>query len=264
MLPSDFFCVKDTLECGQCFRFSNDGEYYTVYAGVDENVKSIKLSQTDFSDVNNNPFWFDYFDLASDYVSMQKSFIDVNPIIKSAVEYSPGIRILNQDPWEALCSFVVSQNNNIPRIKGIIERMCTRFGLRNSDGVAGFPSALTLANATEDELRLTGLGFRAPYIINTAKAVCNGKVDFDKLKSCKIDDARGILTAIKGIGPKVANCALLFGCHRLDCFPVDTWMKKVMDEYFDGQGGSIFGEYAGLAQQYLFHWIRTKDKQNDI
>ncbi len=146
---------------------------------------------------------------------------------------------------------MVSQNNNIKRIMSIVEHLC------NFYGEGGFPSSLCLANAKEEDLRALGLGFRASYIINTAKAVEDGLIDLEKLKVVDIDQARAMLMSVKGIGPKVANCALLFGCHRLDCFPIDVWMKRAMAEFFPGKDESIFGPYAGVAQQYIFHYART-------
>ena len=254
------FNVEATITSGQCFRFRNNGGVFTVYSGVDENVKSIQISQDTSETLFNNEYWSNFFDLQTDYKAIEKEFSSINPIMEEACAYAPGIRILNQNPWEALCSFVVSQNNNIKRIMGIVDRMCNSFGKTNAEGIHGFPCAQALANASEEDLRATGLGFRVPYIINVSRAVADGKINFDELRTSDISQARRILMNIKGIGPKVADCALLFGCHRLDCFPVDTWMKKVMETYFPGQDGTIFGRYAGVAQQYLFHWARTGEK----
>lgn len=251
--------IKDTITSGQCFRFTQNQDCFTVLAGVGKNVRQLTISQKDLSGLED-PFWNNYFDMQTDYETMKKSFEKISPIMKKACDYAPGIRILNQDPWEALCSFVVSQNNNIKRIMGIVDRMCSVFGEKNNQGLCGFPKAEVLAAASEQELRAIGLGFRAPYIINTAKAVSEGKIDLERLKTCDIEEAEKTLLSIKGIGPKVASCALLFGCHRLDCFPIDTWMRKVMDTYFPGQTSQVFGPYAGLAQQYLFHWARTGEE----
>lgn len=245
--------LKDTLQSGQCFRFSEENGVWTVYSGVQENCRVLKVSQDDLSVIENDPYWRHFFDLDTDYEKLKEEFSKINPLMAKACTYAPGIRILNQDPWEALCSFVVSQNNNIKRIMGIVERMCDFYG------GGGFPSAKVLAQAKEEDLRGLGLGFRASYIINTAKAVNDGEIDLENLKRIDIDEARGILMKVKGIGPKVADCALLFGCHRLDCFPMDVWMKRVMATFFPGQDKSIFGPYAGVAQQYLFHYARTGD-----
>ncbi len=243
--------LKDTLPSGQCFRFSEDNGTWTVKAGVGTSVRTLTVRQDDLSPITDDPFWANFFDLDTDYESLKAEFSKISPLMAQACDYAPGIRILNQDPWEALCSFVVSQNNNIKRIMGIIDRMS------NFYGEGGFPTVESLVNAREEDLRMLGLGFRAPYIVNTARAVNDGSVDLDALKKIDIDEARAILMKVKGIGPKVADCALLFGCHRLDCFPMDVWMKRVMANFFDGQDKSIFGPYAGVAQQYLFHYART-------
>lgn len=248
--------LKDTIPSGQSFRYTNNEDLWTVVAGVDKDIKTISVTQDNIIDIEKNPFWRNYFDMDTDYDAMKKEFSKVSPIMKKACEYAPGIHILNQDSWEALCSFVVSQNNNIKRIMAIVDRMCTTFGPKVGN-VFGFPKAEILAGCTEQSLRDVGLGFRAPYIINVSTAVAEKKIDLNYIKTCNIDEARKVLMQVKGVGPKVADCALLFGCHRLDCFPLDVWMKKVMNTYFEGCGPEIFGQYAGLAQQYLFHWART-------
>lgn len=243
--------LKDTLLSGQCFRVGECNGIWTVKAGVGPSLRVLTVSQDDLSPITDDPFWTHYFDLGLDYEGLKSRFSKLSPTMDKACSYAPGIRILNQDPWEALCSFVVSQNNNIKRIMGIVERMCSFYG----DGA--FPKASVLASASEDDLRSLGLGFRAPYIVNTAKAVLYGDIDLEALRTMDIGDARACLMKVKGIGPKVADCALLFGCHRLDCFPMDVWMKRAMAEFFPGRDKSIFGEYAGVAQQYIFHYART-------
>ncbi len=248
--------LKDTLLSGQCFRVGECNGIWTVKAGVGASLRTLTVSQDDLSPITEDPFWSNYFDLGLDYECLKSRFSQLSPVMAKACSYALGIRILNQDPWEALCSFVVSQNNNIKRIMGIIERMCNFYGGACS-GEGGFPEVSTLADASEDDLRAIGLGFRASYIVNTAKAVLYGDIDLDALKTMDIDAARACLMKVKGIGPKVADCALLFGCHRLDCFPMDVWMKRAMAEFFPNEDKSIFGEYAGVAQQYIFHYART-------
>ncbi|MCF0237814.1 MAG: DNA glycosylase [Sphaerochaetaceae bacterium] len=243
--------LKDTLTSGQCFRFTEEDGKWTVKAGVGENFKTITVKQDDLSPIYDDPFWFNYFDFATDYEGLKKEFSTISPIMKKACDYAPGIHILNQDPWEALCSFVVSQNNNIKRIMGIVERLCSFYGN------GAFPQAEILCEAKVQDLEKIGLGYRAPYIIAVAKTVASNSLDFENLKTINIDKARKILISIYGIGPKVADCALLFGLHRLDCFPMDVWMKKAMATWFPNQGKEIFGPYAGVAQQYIFHYART-------
>ena len=243
--------LKDTLLSGQCFRIHECNGFWTVKSGIGPLFRILVVSQDDLSPITEDPFWSNYFDLGFDYSVLKNEFSKISPIMEKACSYAPGIRILNQDPWEALCSFVVSQNNNIKRIMGLVEKLCTTYGQ------GGFPSSKTLASAKEEDLRALGLGFRASYIINTARAVEEGKINLERLKNIGIEEARAELMAVKGIGPKVANCALLFGCHRLDCFPMDVWMKRAMATFFPGEDESIFGPYAGVAQQYIFHYART-------
>lgn len=254
--------LKDSLFSGQCFRVKEDDGLFTVICGVDKNVRSLSIRQNQLEEIEKDPFWMNFFDVATDYDAMKKRFSQISPVMAEACAYAPGIRILNQDPWEALCSFVVSQNNNIKRIMGIIERLCDRFGETGKNGLRGFPCAQTLSQASEADLKACGLGFRAPYIINTARAVCSGDIVLDELKTINIEQAMKKLVSIKGIGPKVASCSLLFGCHRLDCFPMDVWMKRAMAAWFPGKDSSVFGENAGVAQQYLFHYARTGVKND--
>ena len=263
MLTERDLSLKQTLQSGQTFRATESDGVWTVFSGTDENVRTLTISQNNLEKAQNNPYWSNYFDLQTDYNAMKERFSKVSPVMERACAYAPGIRILRQDSWEALACFVVSQNNNIKRITGIVDRICKRFGKKNEEGVSGFPCAKTLADAPLDELRDTGLGFRDSYIKNTACAVLDGKIDFAELKKVPVDEARKTLVSVKGIGPKVADCALLFGCHRLDCFPMDVWMKRVMSVFFEGKDGSIFGENAGVAQQYLFHWARTAGEMNN-
>jgi len=263
MLTERDLSLKQTLQSGQTFRATESDGVWTVFSGTDENVRTLTISQNNLEKAQNNPYWSNYFDLQTDYNAMKERFSKVSPVMERACAYAPGIRILRQDSWEALACFVVSQNNNIKRITGIVDRICKRFGKKNEEGVSGFPCAKTLADAPLDELRDTGLGFRDSYIKNTACAVLDGTIDFAELKKVPVDEARKTLVSVKGIGPKVADCALLFGCHRLDCFPMDVWMKRVMSVFFEGKDGSIFGENAGVAQQYLFHWARTAGEMNN-
>ena len=176
-----------------------------------------------------------------------------------AVEKCGGIRILRQQPWETVISFIISANNNIPRIRGIIDRLCTGFG---TDGC--FPTPEQLAVQTPETLSPLRAGFRTKYILDAARKVADGTLCLDQLADMPLQQAREQLMTVNGIGPKVAECILLYGFHRLDAFPVDTWIKKVLCQcYPDG-----FPEWIapkGVAQQYLFHYIRVccpKEEQN--
>ena len=162
-----------------------------------------------------------------------------------------------QSPWETLCSFIISQNNNIKRIAGIIERLCENFGDELGDGVYSFPSAEKLACLSVDDLSVLRSGFRAKYIIDAAKKVSSNEVDFKKVASAELSEARAELMKITGVGPKVADCALLFGFHRLDAFPTDVWIKRALSYLYPNGFPDFADQYKGIAQQYLFHYVRT-------
>lgn len=252
--------LKETLECGQCFRW--DEVSPNEYTGVVQNLTvTVKTNNNNFiientSEDDFNKIWANYFDLYTDYGSIKNKLSRIHPTLKSAAEYAPGIRILNQDPWEALCSFIISQNNNIPRIKGIIKRLCEGFGKKIKDDIYSFPSAKDLSSCTVEDLAPLRSGFRAKYIIDAAQKVASHTLDLEKIKTLPINDAREQLMTIKGVGPKVAECALLYGMHRLECFPLDVWMKRAMEKLFPGMTPEDFGENAGIAQQYIFHYSR--------
>lgn len=253
------FDLAQTLDCGQAFRWSVDergvwcgiagGRFIKLYR-IDNDIVIDGADRTDFED-----FWFDYFDLNRDYADIIKKISD-NDTVRVAAEFGSGIRILRQQPWEALCSFIISQNNNIPRIKGIIERLCKTFGDKIEGGYT-FPTAERLAALTVEDLSPLRCGFRAKYILDAAKRVASGEIVLEDLKTAHFDDAREILMQIKGVGPKVADCVLLFGLGHIEAFPRDVWIKRAMTELFDGCLPQSAIEYAGIVQQYIFYYIRS-------
>ena len=174
----------------------------------------------------------------------------------STAKYAPGIRILRQEPYEALCTFIISQNNNIKRIKGIVQRLCESYGEPLPNGQFAFPTALTMAQLSVDDLAPLRAGFRARYLCDAAKRVADGEVDLEYCRTAGYDDARAELMKITGVGVKVADCTLLFGLHRVEAFPIDVWMKRAMEKLFPDMTADDFGEYAGIAQQYIFHYSR--------
>lgn len=251
--------LAHTLDCGQCFRWIlvDDGVWEGIVRG-----RFFRLRQSDVSEPGSpiyaDPSLNDYFDLTLDYRKIKEGLSCVDPHMALACRYAPGIRILRQEPWEALCSFIISQNNNIKRIRLIIERLSDRYGTP----VAGtsrhaFPSAESLAGTSDEALRSLGTGFRASYILDAATKVANGEIVLNQLVAMPMDEARVALMRIHGVGPKVADCALLYGLHRLEAFPMDVWMKRVMASHFPDRDCGCFGRYAGIAQQYLFHLERT-------
>ena len=262
------FSVFSTFDCGQCFRFDHvaSDEYKTVFSGVARGRRVsfaqnapgelyiIGASEEDF------PTWENYLALDVDYDAMNEAMIAAVPegddrkTMRRAVDASHGIRILRQDRWEALCSFIVSQNNNIPRIKKIIAALCEKYG-DDIGGAHDFPTAASLDAAGEEAIFALRTGFRAKYIADAAKRVAEDGSFLDSVAAAKdYGDAERLLSSIKGVGPKVAACALLFGFERYDAFPVDVWIKKVLANRFsEGFDWHVFGQAAGVAQQYLFY-----------
>lgn len=253
------FDLAQTLDCGQAFRWSqNDsgiwhgiayGKYIELYCQNGD----IIINNSNEQDFNN--IWRNYFDLDNDYSKIIKE-VSANPTIAKAANYSSGIRLLNQEPWEALCSFIISQNNNIPRIKGIIERLCENFG-KKIDGGYTFPSANDIAKLTVDDLAVIRSGFRAKYILDAAQKVACGEIDLTALMQTDYDTARQKIMTIKGVGPKVADCVLLYGLGHKNAFPRDVWINRALDQMFDGNIPECAKQYGGIVQQYIFHYIRN-------
>ena len=254
------FDLKQTLDCGQAFRWSpiDDNTWHGValgkYLKIGRYNDDIILYDTCLKDYEDK--WKRYFDLDRDYSEIIK-VLSQNSILKAAADENNGIRILNQDSWEALCSFIISQNNNIPRIKGIIERLCVKYGTAIEKGFYTFPSAEVLAELNPEDLADIRCGFRARYIIDGAKKYLNGDIDINLIRTAPTDDARNELMKIVGVGVKVADCTLLFGFGRIDALPKDVWIKRAIEEYFDGKFPECAKGYEGIAQQYLFNYIRA-------
>ena len=249
-----------TLDCGQCFRWTEnpDGSWHGVVGSKKVNAVCQGDELIIMGDVSENDreMWSAYFDLKRDYSLLCDRFC-ADKWLKKAVSAYPGIRVLHQEPWETLCSFIISQNNNIPRIKGIIGRLCCSFGDDLGDGDFTFPSAETIAQKGAEDLTVLRAGFRVKYILDAAKKVAGGEIDLAQIENDDIDKARLELQKISGVGPKVAECALLYGFGRIDAFPVDVWVRRIMEElYPEGLPECVKG-VEGIAQQYLFHWRRN-------
>ena len=259
------FNLKQTLECGQCFRFTENED--GVFCGVAFNKELAFRADGDLLYINCEQSFADEF--IAPYLSFDEDYDYINSILsedktlKSAIEYAGGIRILRQEPWETLCSFIISQNNNIKRIAGIIDRLCENFGDPIEDGRYTFPSAEKLSSLFPEDLAPIRSGFRAKYIIDAAKKVYSGEVNFKEIENADIDSAREMLMQISGVGPKVADCVLLFGFHKLEAFPKDVWIKRIMETYYPNGLPEFAIKYGGIAQQYLFHYIRTAESINN-
>ena len=254
---TDKLDIVKTFECGQCFRWNADEN--GVYHGVaGENPAKVFVNGDKVYITSEAPesFWRSYFDMDTDYELAAAGF--TGEYLERCREFGKGIRILRQEPWEALCSFIISQNNNIPRIKGIVSRLCENFGEKTGGGYT-FPSAEVISNCTVEDLAPLRSGFRAKYIIDAAKKVSDGTVDFARIDREPIEFGRENLMQIKGVGAKVAECTLLYGFHKLEAFPVDVWVKRIMAEmYPDGLPECVKGT-EGIAQQYLFHYRRNME-----
>lgn len=248
-----------TFNCGQCFRWKESDS--KAFSGVVRG-RAVTVHMNKTSLIINNAcesdrgMWEDYFDLSLDYGEIIDRLSTLHPVMKDAAAFSRGIRILSQEPFEALITFIISQNNNIGRITGIVGRLCTHFGEEIGDSSFAFPTAKTLASLSEDDLIPIRAGFRHRYILDAARKIDNCEIDLEALRIMPYEDARKTLMTIKGVGVKVADCVLLYGLHRLDGFPMDVWMKRAMKELFDDMNPDVFGEYAGIAQQMIFHYSR--------
>lgn len=260
----DMINIPLTLDCGQAFRWKECGENM-FRAPVKGHV--ITVSQTggriEFSSSCGadtlKALVTEYFDLNRNYTGIEK-IISKDRYVAEGMQTCRGIRILRQDPFEALISFIISQNNNVPRIKGIIETLCRSFGRELEYGLYSFPEPETLANLTEEDLAVLHSGYRAAYIIDASKKVVSGEINLDILSSVDDNICNEKLLSIKGVGGKVAACVMLFGLGKLNAFPMDVWMKRVVKVLYPDSPDFIssFEGYAGVAQQYLFVLARME------
>ena len=279
------FEPKHIFECGQCFRWNlEQDDSYTGVVG--ENVINVKKDQNNIiikgnfkekaSDVCNK-----YFDLDTNYEEIKQRLSAIDDNMKLSIQYGNGIRILHQDVWETLISFIISANNNIPRIKGIIEKISKKYGKKiewQGKIYYTFPTANELSKASVKDLRNLGLGFRDTRVFETTRMVANKQMDLEKLENIEdVNKLREELLKFPGVGPKVADCIMLFSMKKYEVFPIDVWVKRVMTElYFNSTPEEIkanpnnqkilecannkFEKYAAIAQQYLFFWRRELEK----
>lgn len=256
------FNLSHIFECGQCFRFVRQQDDSFIGVAFEkvwhlyEQDGDIYISGTieDFE-----LYMREFLDLDRDYASIKTAFA-TDDFTKKAAEYGCGIRILKQDSWEALCSFIISQCNNIPRIMSIINTLCATFG--NEIEFQGkiyytFPTYQKIASLTVEDLAPLRSGYRAKYIISVANALNSGEFDFERLENMDIKACRKEVTKLHGVGIKVADCFLLFGMGKLDAFPIDTWMKKAQAFYDGDMDPEKYGKYAGIYQQYIFYYARS-------
>ena len=265
------FNVSEILECGQCFRFEkiNEGTYKIIAYGkilyVEQSQEELRFYPTTEEDFKN--IWIRYFDLDCDYAYIKKVLTKDDEIMQSAIEFGGGIRILKQEPFECLISFVISQNNRIPKIKQVIKNLSHRYGDKLDDDSYAFPTVEQLIDISEAELTESKTGFRAKYIRDAVAKVYTSEINFKSFENMETDEVRKKLISIFGVGPKVSDCVLLFSLNRSEVFPTDVWIKRIMQYYyFENEETSMneiqnlayekYGAYAGIAQQYLFHYAR--------
>lgn len=253
------FALSETLDCGQAFRWRQreDGCWEGVAGGrylcLESQGEDIFLHTVPEADL---PFWRQYFDLERDYEELAVLFRK-NPCLRRALAFCPGIRVLRQEPWEALCTFILSANNNIPRIKGIVERLCQGWGEAvPGTGLPAFPKPEALAPLGEEDLAPLRAGWRSAYLLDAARQVAGGRLDLEETASLPTQEAEARLLEVKGVGKKVAQCVLLFGFGRVECVPMDVWMKRVMAELYPRGFPGYLRPYGGIAQQVLFHYYR--------
>ncbi len=255
----DRFDLETTLLCGQCFRFFPCGDGFQG-VGLDH---PLTISQPDehtllFRSTTQQQFdtlWRGYFDLDGDYAGLRKR-MSAYPPLAAAADFTPGLRVLRQDSWEALATFILSQNNNIKRITGIVQRLCQCFGDPLEDDLYTFPSAQRLAALSPEDFAPLRAGFRAKYLLDAARKVADGQLDLDAIAGMDTDQAAQQLCTIHGVGPKVARCALLYGFGHADALPVDVWIGRILDCHFPDGFPTELSDCAGLVQQFMFEYVR--------
>ncbi len=274
------FNLKDIFECGQCFRWNENKD--SSYTGIVKN-NVIKIYQNNnnlivksYGEDNIEELFNFYFDMNTDYEKIKIKLSQIDSYMLESIKYGEGIRILNQDLWETIMSFIISANNNIPRIKGIIEKLSRTYGneiIWNNEKYYSFPTVNQLSKATVEDFRKLGLGFRDIRMYETTKMILEKQIDLEKLHQEKDTNiVREELLKLSGVGPKVADCILLFSTlKRFDVFPIDVWVRRVMNELYIKNTDETkvskkqileiaqekFGNLSGIAQQYLFYWRKN-------
>jgi N-glycosylase/DNA lyase len=253
--------LDQTLCCGQCFRWEPCAERPGAWQGIAAAQCIIVWIENDIlfaqlPDGADLSFWQRYFALDVDYPALQQRFCAGSVRLARCVQAAPGIRVLRQPFFETLCSFIISQNNNIPRIRGIVEHLCALYGPSLGGGKYGFPTAQTLSALKEADLAPLRAGWRAAYLLDAAQRVAQGMTE-DSFSILTLDEARALLQLVHGVGPKVADCVLLYSLGRWDVCPMDVWMKRAMRLLFARGMPRCAAGYEGIAQQYIFAWARA-------
>ncbi len=257
------FDIKQILECGQVFSFEEQGDGFVVLS-ANKKAEVMPTSRGYFISTNERAYFENYFDLKTDYTKIKKTLLKF-PIMQKPVEFGKGIRILKQDLFEALISFIISANNNIKRIQMILERLRRALG-ENMGDLYAFPTSLQMRSVGIDFFKDIGAGYRAEYLFKVVRQIDEGVLE--DWRELKTKELRNKLIALAGVGPKVADCVLLFGYGRQDVFPVDTWIQKMYEKFYGKEKNreqirnnliKEFGALSGYAQQYLFYSMRSKE-----
>lgn len=251
--------LDSTLDCGQCFRWSRTP---AGWAGVVDGRSVLARMEGDTlllegPDETERDFWSRYFALDVDYPALLARYQAGNRRLAACVAKNPGIRVLRQPFFETLCTFILSQNNNIPRIRGLVERLCTLCGSPLENGQHAFPTPEQLAACTEEQLATLRAGWRAGYLADAAQKVLGPLPGPEALTALPLADAQAALMTIHGVGPKVADCTLLYGLGRWDAFPLDVWMKRAMAQLFPRGIPVCCRGTQGIAQQFIFAYARA-------
>lgn len=263
------FDLEKISKSGQCFRMKHLGQglFQVIAFGKLLEIESLGnqifrfyCSEEDFQNI-----WYEYFDLSTDY----QHFIDAIPasdvFLKKASELSKGLRILKQDSWETLVSFILSQRKNIQAIKASVESLCSHFGDEIEDGIFSFPTAERLSNASIEDLNACSLGYRSKYILETAKMVSKGKIDLQDISALSDEALRQALCQCSGVGTKIANCVMLFAFYRTSAFPIDVWIERVLKKEYNNQfDSSPYKGFAGVMQQYMFYYAQHSEEYKNI
>ncbi len=254
--------LNETFLCGQCFRwdkyengfkgFIYDTLCYVYFENEDLVVKTLSkpLDMDSFAKKAE-----DYLAINVNYKELKEKFSE-DEIMKKAISYAPGIRVLNQEFFENLLTFIISQNNNIPRIKKIVDALSEKYGEKVGDTYR-FPTPLELKDVTEKDYFDLKVGFRAKYLYDAVGKINSGQIKKEVIDTKSYAQAKEYLLQIKGVGPKVADCVLLFSCKKYESFPKDVWINRALEKLFDNKLPQCIKGYEGIAQQYIFHYIRN-------
>lgn len=263
------FDLEKICQSGQCFRMQHLGQGLYQVIAYERLLEIESLGNQNFrfycSEDDFQNIWYDYFDLSKDYQAYLSAIPKTDSFLIKASTLAQGLRILHQEPWETLITFIISQRKNIPAIKASVESLCRRFGEEIDEGIYSFPSAEKLSQASIEELNACSLGYRSKYILETAKMIAENKVNLQEISILSDDALRQALCKCNGVGVKVANCVMLFAYHRTAAFPIDVWIERVLKKEYNNQfDASPYDGFAGIMQQYMFYYAQHSEEYKGI